>query len=87
MEVQSVPVNSQNSEDKFHAIVHGIREWDTKSYKRGARCKIDMTKSSGINSHTKRTKEDEWIVMISKSKKKQHQFGEINKINRFGKTG
>ena len=39
-------------------------------------------KTTGIDSLTKSANEGEWIVKQNKSKKKQDQFG---KINRFGK--
>ena len=48
---------------------------------------IARTKTNGMNSATKPTNEDEWIVKKGKSKKKQGQVGKINKINRFDKTG
>ena len=48
---------------------------------------IDTTKTTGVSRALKPTGYIEWVDKVNKSKKKQDQFGEINKMNRLSKTG
>ena len=88
MTLQWVPVTLYNSGDSFAQLKMGYRNGMSSPIREVQHSRlIDTTETSGVNSPTEPTNEGEWIDKIYMSKKEQYQFGEINKINRFGKTG